>query len=175
MLFICFSKPSLWILGNAHVTVRCAGIYLFLLFRSNTQDVHMMLQVPSMTIQNPESVQPWRTPTTRICFQILLHGTCVRLLESGTWEVGENKAERISNDTSRSSSGEARIRVPTFFRPLGQMNPKGLLIFIPLSPKEGYTPDKVVWTPRKPMGMNKGYVLPPLETWFCTNTTAYQS
>ena len=50
-----------------------------------------------------------------------------------------------------------------FYIPLGKMNPKGLLMFIPLSPKGVYTPYVVGWKPRKPRGMNKGYALPPLE------------
>ena len=45
--------------------------------------------------------------------------------------------------------------------PLGQMNPKGLLMFIPLSPKGVCTPYQVAWKPGKPRGKNKGYVLPP--------------
>ena len=50
-----------------------------------------------------------------------------------------------------------------FYMCLGQMNPKGLLMFIPLSPKGVYTPYKVGGKPRKPRGTNKGYVLPPSE------------
>ena len=38
----------------------------------------------------------------------------------------------------------------------------GLLMFI-LSPKGVYTPYKISWKPGKPRGMNKGYVLPPLD------------
>ena len=52
-----------------------------------------------------------------------------------------------------------------FYIPLGQMNPKGLRMFIPLSPKGIYTPYKVDWKPRKLRSMNKGYVLPPLDCW----------
>ena len=50
-----------------------------------------------------------------------------------------------------------------FYIPLGQMNPKGLLMFIPLSPKGVYTPHKVGWTPWKPRGMNKGVCTPPFD------------
>ena len=48
----------------------------------------------------------------------------------------------------------------------GPMNPKGLPMFIPFPlPKRGtvYTPYKVGWKPRKPLGMNKGYVIPPVD------------
>ena len=37
--------------------------------------------------------------------------------------------------------------------------------YIPLSPKGVYTLYEVGWKPRKPRGMNKGYVLPPLERY----------
>ena len=50
-------------------------------------------------------------------------------------------------------------------RSVGQMIPKGLLMFIPLSPKGVYiyiyTPYKVGWKPRKPRSMKKRQVLPP--------------
>ena len=48
--------------------------------------------------------------------------------------------------------------------PLGLMNPKGLM-FIRLSLKEAYIPYKVCWKPWKIRGMNRGYVLPPLEVF----------
>ena len=43
-----------------------------------------------------------------------------------------------------------------FYIPLGQMNPKGLLMFIPLSPKGAHIPHKEGWKPRKPRGYDQG-------------------
>ena len=54
------------------------------------------------------------------------------------------------------------VHAHPFYIPLGQMNPKGLLMFIP---PRVYTPYKVDCKPGKPRGMNKGYVLLSFKSW----------
>ena len=62
------------------------------------------------------------------------------------WSTQRHSLER----SSRASGFQQCQSTYPFYIPLGQMNPKGLLMFILLSPKGVYTPYKVGWKPWKP-------------------------